>query len=163
MRIHLRLQGAEFRVARKYARFHCACFRLLGGLDREENVVKADGKKIENHARAKKNGDCSRQPAREPLEEGHFCEDVGEKLRAQNPKATRHQRGRHMNFQEFPNGRTAGGDGAAGIPCREADESVKEAKREGHGNCLAPGHSSRGGHEISQQRREGDPCEEVER
>jgi hypothetical protein len=135
----------------------------LRGFDREENVVKADGKKIENHARAEKNGDRSRQPAREPWIYGRPGEDVSEKFRAQNPKATCHQRGRHVNFQELSDGHTAGGEGAAGIPGGEANESVKEAKREGHGDGLAPAQSSRGGHEIGQQCREGNPGEEVER
>lgn len=53
-----------------------------------------------------------------------------------------------MDLQELSDGRTAGGEGAAGIPGEEANESVQEAKREGHGDGLAPAQSSRGGQEI---------------
>ena len=68
-----------------------------------------------------------------------------------------------MDFQELSDSRAAGGDGTAGIPGGEANKSVKEAKREGHEDGLAPAQSPRGGHEIGQQRREGSPREEVER
>src|ERR1700722_5798935 len=125
----LRLQSFQFCIAGEDAGFLDADLGFVGVLDGEDNVVRGDGEKVEKKASAEDDGNLRGEASVETFKRRRLREAVGEKLSEQDPKEAEERRCQNVCQPDALRGAFLDGGGFAGVPGREADELVDEAKR----------------------------------
>ena len=161
MRIHLRLEGFQFRVAGQHARLNLALLSLPRGLDGQEHVVQAHGKQVNHHAACKQERVIGRKALLDPAEHFEACERASHPARDEDPDAA--DDNRRCQVRQSQPRKTRGGEGSpsAGVPCRQAHKGVEQAQGQDEDECLRPAEASGESQDVEENRRQRNPGEKV--
>src|ERR1700722_13167626 len=161
MRIDLRFQRFQFRVARQYAGFHYPRFRVAGGLHRDHHIIKSDGQKIEQQAGAENQGNFRAKALAQASEHGRLGQPVRQTLSGERPDDAGDQRGHDVRAQQAAQAVFFRQIPPAGIPGGKTNECVENAQRYGEHQRVANGDVVRDGQQVGQQQRDEDPHQQV--